>query len=556
MITIEIITGKILADMLTSGANNLYNSKELVNELNVFPVPDGDTGTNMSLTVTAAAEYASECEDTSISAVSDALAFAALRGARGNSGVILSQLLRGMARSFKGMNECRAFELAAALQAGTDAAYKAVMKPTEGTILTVSKAAAKGAVSKAMTDTDIAAVLENAVVTGNAALKRTPEMLAALKQAGVVDAGGQGLMFILEGMLAYLTTGEITERRGSAATTSAKPQASVRGEDIKFTYCTEFIIEKKRGGESADDFKAAIADKGDCMLVIDDGKIVKVHIHTDNPGFVLEEAVKVGEMVNIKIDNMKHQHKSILSERTPSKVQVVTKAKVKKSKPDTSLEKEYGFAAVAAGKGFANVLRDLGVDRIIEGGQTMNPSANDILKAAAKINARNIFVFPNNSNIIMAAQQAAQLSDKNIIVIPTKNIPQCISAMIKFNSKRNADFNTKSMLRAIGEVQTGQVTYAVRDTVADNKQIKKGDAIAITGGKIVHTSKSAETAALVLAAKLADEECEFLTVYYGKGVKPKTAEELAAELEKKYPDTEVSVKSGGQPVYNYIISAE
>ncbi len=554
------ITGEIFAGMITSGANNLYNNREEVNELNVFPVPDGDTGTNMSLTITAVSAELAAADVSELCAAADKAAFAALRGARGNSGVILSQFFRGISRELKGKTECGTADFACALQSGSDAAYKAVMQPTEGTILTVAKAAAKGAVSKAMTEEDAAAVIEAAVSEGEAALERTPEQLPALKEAGVVDAGGKGWMLILEGMLHYLKTGGAIEKEGLAEQTEKKPEkpdspqkAPDTGE-IAFRYCTEFIIEKSDSADT-DGFRAAIAGKGDCMLVIDDDDIVKVHIHTNHPGFVIEEAIKCGELINLKIDNMKHQHKSILQGEQP-KTKVVTKSKQKKTRSEAVPEKEYGIAAVSAGKGFSGILKDLGADKIIEGGQTMNPSAEDILKSVAKINAKTVFVFPNNKNIIMAAEQAAELSDKKVIVIPTKNLPQCVSALVKFSESKDAEQNKAAMLRAMDKVGAGQVTYAVRDTEIEGRKIKKGDILGLADSKIESVGKNIEDVAAELTDRLADEDSEIITVYYGKGVKSKTAAALGEKLGGMYPDAEVSVQAGGQPVYYYIISVE
>ncbi len=568
--------------MVISGANNLYNNKNAVDELNVFPVPDGDTGTNMSLTAQSMANELADAGDLTLTKAADKMSFATLRGARGNSGVIMSQFFRGISRSFKGKTECGAAELASALKDGSDAAYKAVMNPTEGTILTVAREAAAGAAAAAESG-DVVSVVETAVERGSKALERTTEMLPVLKQAGVVDAGGQGWIYVLEGMLSYLQSGEITAKIGGdeAAETKKTAQAAVSGDDIKFKYCTEFIIEKYESGASVDDFRAAIADKGDCQLVIDDDEVCKVHIHTNHPGFVLEEAVKIGEMINLKIDNMKHQHREIIKGsldlsdgKTPSTVADGKKSKPKKEKePKPKKEKEpkpkkeakqeppkpFGFAAVCAGKGLAEILTDMGVDRIIEGGQTMNPSTDDIVKAVKKVKAQTVFVFPNNKNIIMAAQQAAQiLEDRDIVVIESTSYPQCVSAMVAFNDQKDAEANANAMRKAIGKVATAQLTYAVRDTEIDGKTIKKNDILGMVEGKITRTGTDLDEVLAGVVAEITDEDTEIITVYCGKDIKKQQADRMQKALEAKYEsdEIEVSFKRGGQPIYYYIVSAE
>lgn len=584
VIKIDTLNGKIFAQMIISGANNLYNNKNIVDELNVFPVPDGDTGTNMSLTSGAVSAELLKNTDMTVTKAADVMSFAALRGARGNSGVILSQFFRGISKNLKGKQECSAMQLALALKDGSDAAYKAVMKPTEGTILTVAKEAALGAQLAANKETDIITVMENAVERGNKALKNTTQMLPALKQADVVDAGGQGWMFVLEGALSFLKSGSVTEKNGADETASEKTaikQETVKTEDIKFRYCTEFIIEKSDKGAEVESFKKAIEPKGDCMLVIDDDEIVKVHIHTNHPGFVLEEAVKIGEMINLKIDNMKHQHKAIISESrnlgpkaSPVKVTADSKktkskkketkdtknkpAKETKKKENTEL-KEYGFVAVCAGKGLAAILKDLGADKIIEGGQTMNPSTDDILKAINRVRAKTIYVFPNNKNIIMAAQQAALIAeDKNVIVLESKSVPQCVSAMMSFNDKKDAEANTKLMTKAMGKVTSGQLTYAVRDTEIDGMKIKKNDILGMTEGKITFVGTDMDDVLNRVISDMVDEDTEFITVYFGKDVKQAQADRMMKAIEAKYADDEIEVsfKKGGQPVYYYIVSAE
>ncbi len=543
---INTLDGKSFARMFVSGANNLYNHKQIVDDLNVFPVPDGDTGTNMSLTVSAVAAELEKKPMDSVTAVADLMSFATLRGARGNSGVILSQIFRGISKSLKGKEAISAQDLAKALKGGADAAYRAVMKPTEGTILTVAREAAEGALAKK--DEDILSVVNEAVLTGQKALEKTTQMLPALREAGVVDAGGQGWMFILRGVAKYLETGEEIERDG-AEDVPAMPKATEASQakvsaDIKFQYCTEFLINKS-GDKDVDKFRDAISPKGDCMLVIDDDDIVKVHIHTNHPGEVLEEALLVGELVNLKIENMKEQHSSIISEEAKEEVKVNAK--------DLA---EYGHVAVCAGKGLADILRDLGVTRVIEGGQTMNPSADDILKAIVKANAKTVFVFPNNKNIIMAAEQAQKLSDLNVVVIPTRTVPESISAMMAFSPRKDAKANEKAMCEAAGGVSTGNITFAVRDTVIKGKTIKKGDILGLVGSEIKYVGKTAESVCYQVAAAMVDDDSEFITLYTGKGIKDSQAEILASQLEDAFPDCEVEIKRGGQPLYHYIVSVE
>lgn len=562
--------------MIISGANNLYNNKKTVDELNVFPVPDGDTGTNMSLTVSAIASELLNKGEMTLTKTADAMSFSTLRGARGNSGVILSQFFRGISRSFKGKEESTGLQFALALKQGSDAAYKAVMKPTEGTILTVAREAAVGAQLAADTDgeEDITVVLEKAVERGNKALRQTTQMLPVLKQAGVVDAGGQGWMFVLEGALSYLKTGEIIEKEGGEAEVTASvktaSQAAVNTENIKFCYCTEFIVEKKSRGLSVEEFRNAISPKGDCMLVIDDDEIVKVHIHTNHPGFVLEEAVKLGEMINLKIDNMKRQHRSILEgsedvrakKSEPEKVlekAEKTKKAAQKTKKDSAPVKEYGFVAVCAGKGLGAILKDLGVDKVIEGGQTMNPSTDDILKAVKRVKSKTVFVFPNNKNIIMAAQQAAQIEEeKKVVVIETTSFPQCVSAMMSFNEKQTQDVNAKNMSNAAKNVATGQLTYAVRDTEIDGMKIKKDDILGMIEGKITDVGSDADDVLCNVISEMVNEDTEYITVYCGKDIKKPQSDRMLRALEAKYEEDEIEVsfKKGGQPLYYYIISVE
>ena len=538
------MNGKLLAQMFISGANNLYNNRAAVDELNVFPVPDGDAGSNMSMTASAMAKALSEVQSDSVTKVADVMSFATLRGARGNSGVILSQFFRGISKSLKGKTECEPHDLALALKIGSDTAYNAVMNPTEGTILTVARDAADAAVS---TEGDILSIIENAAQKGYETLKKTPEMLPALKTAGVVDAGGQGWLYVLDGMLYFLKNNEIIVKNISESGAknqeehSVKAQSKLKTDNIKYMYCTEFIVEKKDRSVNVLAFKQSLEKIGDSMLVIDDDDIVKVHIHTNNPGIVLEKAVKLGTMINIKIDNMKHQHQSLI-QSAPEKAEMP--------------HKKFGFVAVCAGDGISEIFKDLGIDNIIEGGQTMNPSTEDILAACEKINADMVFVFPNNKNIILAANQAREISKKNITVIPTKSIPACVAAMLAYNEAKDAENNEKAMNKAISNVKSGQITFAVRDTEVDGQKISKDDILGIAEGKIKSVGKSVSDVLCGVVDEMYDEDSEFITLYYGSGVTEEDAQKAGKILEEKYEDTEVSVKYGGQPLYYYLVSVE
>lgn len=554
MIIINTIDGKLLAAMIISGANNLYNHKDEVDELNVFPVPDGDTGTNMSLTINAVSAELSSNTELSLTKVADRISYAALRGARGNSGVILSQLFRGFSKSLKGKKSCNGIDFSTALSSGAAAAYKSVMSPTEGTILTVAREAASGAVEASVSTQSITDIMKRSIERGFAALQNTPEQLPALKEAGVVDAGGQGWFYILEGIYEFLKNGEIVKSLAPkpSASVSKLAQASIKSENIKFKYCTEFIIEKRSPSLTADELRNTISKIGDCMLVIDDTDIVKVHIHTNNPGIVLEKAVELGELINIKIDNMKHQHRSLINDAPPQKTAAKPIVTVEAPAPS----KEYGFVAVCTGKGIASVFKDLNVDVIIEGGQTMNPSTDDFLNAVNSIPAKTIFLLPNNKNIILAANQAKELSAKNVIVIPSKSIPQCVSALVAFSQNKSAVLNEKAMNTAIKNVRSGQVTFAVRDTSIDGTSIKKGNILGIYENKITAVGKDTEAVLEALVEEMTDEDSEFITVYCGKGIKKQAIEKITNRLESLYPDYEVLVKKGDQPLYYYIVSVE
>ncbi len=537
----KIIDASLLSKMIISGANNLSNNRDLVDALNVFPVPDGDTGTNMSLTFINAARGVEEISSNDVTEVANAVAKATLRGARGNSGVILSQIFRGISKKIENPESIDAAAMKMALRSGCDTAYRAVMKPTEGTILTVIRAAAETA--EAYEGDDAFELMEKVYEGMSVALKETQEMLPQLRQAGVVDAGGQGLVFIFEGFLAAIRGEEIALKDQGFAPANKPAQSSISTEDIKFAYCTEFIINKYDAKISADKMRNAIEPKGDCMIVIDEDDIVKVHIHTNHPGFVLEQAVKIGEMVNIKIENMREQHTDIINaEEKPAS---------KKSE-----HKAVGVVAVANGEGLITAFTELGVTNIIHGGQTMNPSTEDILNAVNEANADTVFVLPNNKNIVLAAQQAAEIADCKVIVIESKTIPQGICAMMNFSPEADAETNTRNMTGAMANVISGNVTHAVKDTEMDGKVIHEGDIIGVSGGHILSATADIHTATVELVEQIADEDSEIITLYYGEGETEESAQEIADAIEEIFPDADILVANGGQSVYYYIVSVE
>lgn len=537
------ITGSALKDMIVSAANILDAQKQEVNELNVFPVPDGDTGTNMSMTMNSAVRELTKMPDAvTVSAVSETTASSLLRGARGNSGVILSLLFRGIARYFKGKTDATGTDLAYALQSGVEAAYKAVMKPAEGTILTVAREAAEAAKTAIDTTDDAGEVLAAIVTVAGESLARTPELLPVLKKAGVVDAGGKGLVIVLGAMLDTLRTGVVAQA-GEAAPAAAVTQADAAGkaeEKIRFTYCTEFIV--NTAPDSQKDplaLRAFLESLGDCVLVADDTDFIKVHFHTNDPGTAIQEALTYGYLTNIKIDNMRVQHeeKAAHSHKAPAK--------------------PLGFVAVAAGSGIADLFRDLGVDKVVEGGQTMNPSTEDILDAVEAVNAETVIVLPNNKNIILAAEQAVTLADCHMHVLHTKSVPQGISAMLTYNPDAKLEDNLKGMEDAFSKVQTGQITFAARDSEFDGQKIQKDEILAMREGKIVFTADDASRAAVRLVDEMADKSTSYITVIYGEGVTSEQAAAVRDELSGKLPtQTEINVINGGQPVYHYIISVE
>ena len=541
---IQCIDGKKFRDMFVSGANNLQNNKDLVDKLNVFPVPDGDTGTNMSLTISYAIKELSKVENDDITNVGKALSKGSLMGARGNSGVILSQIIRGIAKSVEGKDSLNVVDLANALKNGSDTAYKAVIKPIEGTILTVVRESGEYAVKIAKDDMDMIEFLELVVAKANESLEKTPELLKALKEAGVVDSGGKGLVLIYEGMLSSLKGNDIESVEGGVSSdVQINVEQNISTEDIKYQYCTEFILES----DKVDDLtiRERFLKYGDSLAVVGDEGVIKVHVHTNNPGDAIQEALSYGQLLTIKIENMKLQHENKVLRETAQTEEVVA-----------AEEKDYGFIATSMGEGLAQIFRDFGVDHIIEGGQTMNPSTEDFMKAIDNLHARNIIILPNNSNIIMAANQAKELSDKNIIVVPTKNVAQAFAALVCFDGDATADENESNMIEALSTVKSGQVTYAVRDTVINDIEVKEGNIIGLAEGKLLCAGDKVSEMTTELVEKLVDEDSAIITLFYGEDVSEEDAEALRSELEEKFEDIDVELHYGGQPLYYYLISVE
>ena len=543
------VNGEHLYYMMSNAANKLELQSEYVNSLNVFPVPDGDTGTNMSMTFRAAVKEIEGMDNKNIGEVSKKLAKGALMGARGNSGVILSQILRGISKGLEGKEEADASEFANALLEGSKSAYKAVMRPTEGTILTIVRTA--GEVAVALKEDNITELMREVCRESKIMLDKTPEMLPALKKAKVVDSGGMGLLIILQGMQEALENGlKVTTGTPQAVKSSvAKTQRSetMSEEDIKFGYCTEFII--LGDSNHAEEFKSKVINKGDSLVVVGYEDVIKVHIHTNNPGKVLEEAVKFGELSKIKIDNMREEHREMLEgmyEEAAETEESVAAGEFKK----------YAFISVAMVEGMKNIFKDLGVEYVIEGGQTMNPSTQDMLEAIEKLNAEHIFILPNNKNIIMAANQAAEISDKDIRVIPTKTIPQGITCITMFNPEADVEENTEELKEAMEMVKTTSVTYAVRDTEVDGKEIKEGNILGLVEGKIKEVGEDPYKVAEDLIDSLVDEDSELITIFYGKDCEEEKVDALIEKLEGKYEDLDVQCYKGEQPLYYFIMSVE
>ena len=543
------LSGKILRDAIISGANNIINNKESVDELNVFPVPDGDTGTNMSMTIrNAVAELNMLSDSVTVETVAQTAASAMLRGARGNSGVILSLLFRGLSKGLAGKHEATVEDYCNALKLGAEAAYKSVMKPTEGTILTVARVAAEKANDAQCKD--FAELFDVLTTAAKETLDQTPEMLPVLKKAGVVDAGGMGYYTILKGMASVICGGVMIGAKEETATEKAvvTNAAGTFETDIEFTYCTEFIVVKSDVNKDATKLRAFLESIGDCVVVVDDDSIIKVHVHTEHPGKALEEGILYGSLINLKIENMKEQHKG-----AAAKAEMQKKQKLAPAEP----VKDFGFVSVTSGAGLEDLFKDLGVDVIVRGSQTMNPSTEDILEAINATPARNIFVLPNNKNIIMAAEQAVKLTDRNVIVLQTRTIPQGITAMLAFDESSDFSTNGVNMTKALDNVGSGSITFAVRDSDFEGKQIKKGEILAMENGKLAFVEKDVTKALIKITKKLIRSGSSYITIIYGSDVTDETAQAAFEALRAKISDDiEIVLVNGGQPVYYYLISVE
>ena len=550
---VKTINTELLQKMFLAGAANLEAKKEFINELNVFPVPDGDTGTNMTLTILSAAKEVKALENPDMVAIAKAISSGSLRGARGNSGVILSQLLRGFTKEIREHKEIDTITLAKACERATATAYKAVMKPKEGTILTVAKGASQKAAELAETTEDLDTFISEVINYAQEVLEKTPEMLPVLKEAGVVDSGGQGLLEVMRGAYAFQGKEiDYSAIEASAGTKMVKPSEQAETE-IKFGYCTEFIImlEKEFTAKDETEFKAYLESIGDSIVCVADDDIVKIHVHTNDPGLAIQKALTYGQLSRMKIDNMREEHQERLIK--DAEKLAAQQAEAKKAEP----RKEVGFIAVSIGEGMNEIFRELGADYIIEGGQTMNPSTEDMLNAIDQVNAEHIFILPNNKNIILAANQAQTLTeDKDIIVVPSKTVPQGITAIINYMPDADAQTNLEAMIEGIGNVKTGQVTYAVRDTHIDDKEIHEGDIMGIGDSGILAVGQSVEETTKEMLAQLVDEDTELISLYYGQDVQEESAENFAQEIEDLYPDVDVDVHSGGQPIYYYVLSVE
>lgn len=566
---ITTINAEALAKAFLAGAKNLEAKKEWINELNVFPVPDGDTGTNMSMTIMSAAKEVAAMENPDMESLAKAISSGSLRGARGNSGVILSQLFRGFTKVIAEYDELDVQVLTDALQKATETAYKAVMKPKEGTILTVAKGMSDYALELCDETSDLITFMEGVIKEGDHVLSKTPDMLPVLKQAGVVDSGGQGLMQVLKGALASLQGKEIEYDIEIAPKTTTTAEAGTSynieaqaAQEIKFAYCTQFLImlEKPITTRQENEFKEYLEGIGDSIVVVADDEIVKVHVHTNDPGLAMQRGLTYGSLTTIIIENMKLERDEKISALKEKEMQSGANAQ-----PETPIQpeepvmppKDMGFISVSIGEGINEIFMGLGVDYIIEGGQTMNPSTEDMLNAIEKVNAKTIFILPNNKNIVLAANQAASLvEDKKIIVIPTKTIPQGITALINFIPESTPEENEERMNSEIGMVKTGQVTYAVRDTVIDDKEIKQDDYMGIGDKGILSVGQDLDATVLDMVGQLMDEDSSIVSIYYGDDMTETAAEAIGVKIEEDYPDVEVEVHYGGQPIYYYVISVE
>jgi DAK2 domain fusion protein YloV len=556
-VSIKVLDGIRFAEMVIQGANNLSANARYVDALNVFPVPDGDTGTNMNLSMTSGAKEVKNNAQEHIGKVGIALAKGLLMGARGNSGVILSQLFRGFAKAIESKPTINSKDFAAALDAGVTTAYKAVMKPVEGTILTVAKDAASHAIVAAKTHDDLIGLMEEVVKEAKASLSRTPDLLPVLKEVGVVDSGGQGLVFVYEGFLAELKGEKLSDSPASmlnmndlvSAEHHKNVSSHINTEDIEFGYCTEFMV-RLEGKKlfSEEDFRQDLSKFGDSLLVISDEEVVKVHIHSEQPGDVLTYGQKYGSLINMKIENMRQQHSDIVGEPT-------TPLRTEVNKPRKE-KQEYGIVAVSMGSGIADLFRSIGANAVIEGGQTMNPSTEDILKAIKEVNARKVIILPNNKNIIMAAEQAAEVADEEVIVISSKTVPQGMTALLSFNPSADSSTNKESMTQAMQHVKTGQLTYAVRDTSIDGLEISTGDFMGLADGKIILKDQDKVKAAKELLSEMLDEDSEILTILRGEDASQADVDSVVAFVEAEFKDVEVEVHNGKQPLYAFIFAIE
>lgn len=554
-----------LKNAFLAGANNLNAKKELINELNVFPVPDGDTGTNMTMTIMSAAREVAAISEPTIETVAKAMASGSLRGARGNSGVILSQLIRGFTKEVREDNYIDNLVLAKAFSRAIETAYKAVMKPKEGTILTVAKGMADRITELSVAEDDIIVLLEKVLAYGDEVLAKTPDMLPVLKEAGVVDSGGQGLMTVLKGALASLKGEDVnleisdTDLNPAAAPAAErKSRGEISTADIKFGYCTEFMVngDHEFSDEEVDSLREWLNGVGDSIVCFSDENIIKVHVHTNHPGNAFEKGLSMGYLSKMKVDNMRLEHNEVLI-KDASKISAMEKLEEEKAAASAAPAKDFGFISVSAGDGLTEIFKGIGVDYVIEGGQTMNPSTEDILNAAEKVNAKDIFILPNNKNIILAANQARDiLEDKNLHVIPTKTIPQGISAMISFSPDMSAAENEEAMSESATAVSSAEITYAVRNTTIEGHEISEGDIMALGDHGLLAVEKSIHVAVNKALAEMINSDTEIVTLYYGKDVKPEEAEALSAEISAAFPQVEVELQYGGQPIYYYFLSVE
>jgi len=560
------IDAKTLQKAFLSGAKGLEAKKEWINELNVFPVPDGDTGTNMTLTIMAAAKEVAALEEPTMETLAKAISSGSLRGARGNSGVILSQLFRGFTKEIKTVNVITTTTLANAFVRATETAYKAVMKPKEGTILTVAKGMADKAVELVTETEDIIEFAKLVIEHGDYVLSQTPEMLPILKQAGVVDSGGQGLMQVMKGALDGLLGKEVDLTVEAARPSVRLDDGEAEEFDIHFGYCTEFIInvEKKYDEREEQSFKGYLESIGDSIVVVSDDDVVKVHVHTNDPGLAIQKALTYGSLSRMKIDNMREEHEEKLIKDAEKRAAMEKEKEKEKealeaqsAKVEEEPKKPYGFIAVSIGEGFGEIFKGIGADYLIEGGQTMNPSTEDMLNAIDKVNAETIYILPNNSNIILAAEQATHLvEDKNIVVIPSKTVPQGITAIINFAPDMTPEENKETMIQEMKHVKTGQITYAVRNTVIDDKEIQEGDIMGIGDKGILTVGKSVEGTALDTLREMVDDDSELISIYYGSDISEAEANEFLEMAQNACPDCEIELHSGGQPIYYYLMSVE